>query len=378
LLQMCLGVSIMYTIGNNDEAYRALKRALGLAEKLDDPYYQLHTLETLGNFYQRTADMRGVRAIAIRGESVIKVLASRTGHVHTNWMMASSYQLTGDQANARKSAEVAIRNTSPARRVRRFAVDRRNNAMITLARALWMQGYPEQAIAAARDVLAEARSVNHSIMLCIALHWMTSVSIWSGALAMADELIAALIDRADKFALPSFHARALGWNGTLSLQRGNTDDAIRLLRSSLESLDAVRDQQMKTAFHSELAEALALAGHRDESLAEIDEVIARIGRTGEGMFLPEALRRKGDILTLGTVSDATIADECFKQSIAHARRQGALSWELRTATSFARLRHRQGRRDEARAILAPVYSRFSEGFGTADLRAARHLLDEHP
>jgi predicted ATPase/DNA-binding winged helix-turn-helix (wHTH) protein len=376
LLQMCLGITMMHTIGNNDGSLRALTRALALAEQLDDPYYQLHTLEALCGFYQRDADMRGVRAIAARGEAVIKILAGRTGRTYTNWMMASAHQLTGNQAGAREYGEIARRNSVVGRRIRRFSMDRRSNALITLARALWMQGYPDRAMAMAQEVLQEARSLNHAVLSCNPLHWMMSVSLWCGDLHMAQGLAGELLDRAGKYALPSFHARRLGWSGALALRRGDAEDAIPLLRDSLEALDTVRDQQMKTSFLSELAEALAAAGHLDEGLAMIEEVIGRIDRTGEHMYLPEALRKKGDMLA--AMPSATIADDLFLRSLTYAHRQGALSWELRTATSFARLRLQQGRPVDARMILAPVYGRFTEGFTTADLRAAESLLNELP
>jgi predicted ATPase len=88
------------------------------------------------------------------------------------------------------------------------------------------------------------------------------------------------------------------------------------------------------------------------------------------------LRIKGEILVQADAPNAaSAAEELFRQSIAWARRQDALSWELRAATSVARLWHQQGRPEPARAILEPVYGRFTEGFDTADLRAAKALLD---
>jgi predicted ATPase len=92
--------------------------------------------------------------------------------------------------------------------------------------------------------------------------------------------------------------------------------------------------------------------------------------------MPEVLRLKGELLILQNESNAAVAEDCFLRSLDWARRQGALSWELRTATSLARLRRDQGRRREAFDLLASVYGRFTEGFGTADLQSAKRLLDE--
>ena len=92
--------------------------------------------------------------------------------------------------------------------------------------------------------------------------------------------------------------------------------------------------------------------------------------------LPEALRIKGDVLVLSDRSHASAAEDLFRRSLDLARRQKALSWELRTTMSLARLQHAQGRSRDARDLLKPVYARFTEGFETADLKATKALLDE--
>jgi predicted ATPase len=310
--------------------------------------------------------------LAVRGEALIKVLADRTGCMPTDWMMGSSQQFAGNQGRALEYAKNSVRNAAIGPRDRRFGLDRRNNALITSSRALWMLGFPEQALAAAHDVVAEARELNHAASLCVALHWMTSVSLWAGDLGMAEELIETLLERAETYSLAAFHDLAVGWNGALTLRRGRPEDAIRLFRTSLESLDAIRHRMMKTAFLAELAQALAAAGRREEGLAVIDEAIMRVEQTGEFMYSSEVLRIKGEILA----SDDVMAEEFLLRSLACAREQEALSWELRAATSLAGMRRRQGRSTEARAVLAPVYSRFGEGFDTADLMVAKRLLDE--
>jgi DNA-binding winged helix-turn-helix (wHTH) protein len=190
-----------------------------------------------------------------------------------------------------------------------------------------------------------------------------------------------LLDHAGAYSVASFHDLALGWKGALSFRRGNAEEPIRLLRTSLRLLDGIQNQLMRTAFLSELAEALAVAAHRDEDLAAIDEAITRIDHTGEFMHLSEALRIRGDILVSGTMigapgAGASEAEECLLRSLACAREQRSLSWELRSATNLARMLFRQRRADEARLVLAPVYGRFNEGFETVDLKAAKWLLDE--
>ena len=133
----------------------------------------------------------------------------------------------------------------------------------------------------------------------------------------------------------------------------------------------------RPAFPAQLARALAGVGRIADGLAAIDEVLAWTADTEADWFTAELLRVKGELLLLrGAPEAAATAEDHFRQALDWARRQGALSWELRAATSLARLRRDQGRPADATACLQPIYDRFTEGFGTADLIAARRLLDK--
>jgi predicted ATPase len=124
------------------------------------------------------------------------------------------------------------------------------------------------------------------------------------------------------------------------------------------------------------AEALACAGEIDDALDALAETTERVERAEELWIIPEFLRRKGELLMVrGASGEATVAEDHFRQALDSACRQGALSWELRAATSLARLWYGQDRRAEALALLQPVYDRFTEGFDTADLKAAKALID---
>jgi predicted ATPase len=131
------------------------------------------------------------------------------------------------------------------------------------------------------------------------------------------------------------------------------------------------------SFLGEVAEALGRAGQSGDGLATIDETIARSEHTEERWWTTDLLRVRGELLLLQGAKDAAaVAEDHFRQALDGARRQGALSWELRAATTLARLLRDRGRPANAIALLQPVYDRFTEGFGTADLTAAKHLLDE--
>jgi predicted ATPase len=123
-----------------------------------------------------------------------------------------------------------------------------------------------------------------------------------------------------------------------------------------------------------LAESLAASGQQDEALSVISEAIANASENGEVLELPELLRIKATILLSTPELHSPDAEDCLVQSLDCARRQSAKSWELRTALTLARVRARQGNREQARQLLAPLYAQFTEGFETGDLKAAREFL----
>jgi predicted ATPase len=124
------------------------------------------------------------------------------------------------------------------------------------------------------------------------------------------------------------------------------------------------------------ADGCGALGDIDEGLRALDEAAEWVRRNDERLYAAEVHRIRGELLLRRANADVAQAEFCFEQALSAAREQMAKSWELRAATSMARLWRRQNRRDEARALLASVYDWFTEGFETADLRDARTLLDD--
>ena len=150
-----------------------------------------------------------------------------------------------------------------------------------------------------------------------------------------------------------------------------------ILRDALDGLSAATWHTRYDTFLGELARALSSVGDISGGLAAIDRALERTEDTGGRWHVPELLRIKGELILLDGASHAIpAAEQLFVQSLDLARQQGALSWELRTATSLARLHQTQSRREIARNVLTPIFNRFTEGFQTDDLLAAKALLDE--
>lgn len=165
--------------------------------------------------------------------------------------------------------------------------------------------------------------------------------------------------------------------GKLLVERREFAEGLRALRRAFETCSRTGWRFSEPEFKGALAEAFAGLGQLGEALDAVDDAVTSAGqRDGQAWYLPELLRIKGEVL-LQQAADrsASAAEDCFNQAREMAREQGALFWGLRVALSLARLRVTQSRHSEARQILLPIYDRFTEGFGTVDLRAARAMLD---
>jgi predicted ATPase len=151
---------------------------------------------------------------------------------------------------------------------------------------------------------------------------------------------------------------------------------LELLRTAFALVPQDAISLLYTPFLAEIGDALGRDGKATEGLSIINEALARSERDEERWYVAELLRIKGElILRERAPQAATAAEEQFSRSLDWGRRQGALSWELRTSTSLARLQRDQGRIAEARSLLQSVYDRFSEGFETADLKTAKAHLN---
>ena len=195
-----------------------------------------------------------------------------------------------------------------------------------------------------------------------------------GELEIAERAIARLKDHAQSHGLSAYHANGLCFEGQLAAKRGDATAAERLLRTGLKNLQQTQSETLYTVFLTGLAEVLMTSAQLDEAFATADEALKRTEYSNALWWMPEAIRIKGEVL-LSCNSDSNQAEHHFRRSLDLAHRQGALSWELRAATSLARLLRDQGRSAKALALLHPVYDRFTEGFDTADLKAAEALLD---
>jgi predicted ATPase/DNA-binding winged helix-turn-helix (wHTH) protein len=377
-LQASFGLSRLLTEGNSAAVRDTLKRALDLAEGLGELSTQLQVLGSLHLFHSRIADFHGSVRLAERALDVAAKLGDPTGMAVAESMLGTSHHLIGDQTSALIHCRSAVARPAGAMRldIARCGFDHRIRALGPLAQAQWLCGAVDEAADTARYAVSEAEALEHPVTLCISLIYTVFVFLWSGESSEAEAIVERLTLETEKYSLAPFSAVAMGFRGDLAVRRGQSAAAIPLLVSCLQAMRLERHEVFASAFISGLAEAMAMAGRLDEALTTIGEAISEVEGRGGSYHLPEMWRLKGDFLLNKDSSNAVEAEQCFLRSLDLARRQGALSWELRTATAIARLRAGQGRVGEAREELASTFGRFAQGKETGDLRAAGRLLDE--
>src|SRR5262249_46519429 len=238
---------------------------------------------------------------------------------------------------------------------------------------LWILGYPDRAQARARETLQLARSQRQPMTLVFALLVAQGVHLVRGeaaeALAMGDEIVALCRE----YGLPQEREWSRSVQGAALAALGRIDEGIATLSDSLAQQQAIGAGLVRSAFLGVLADLLRFAGRVDDGLRAVEEGFAHAERSGEGGYLAELHRAKAELVRLQ--GDTAAAEASFVAAIEYARGQQARSFELRAATGLAQLLIDSGRGAEARSVLEPVYSWFTEGLQTADLVNARATLD---
>jgi predicted ATPase len=242
-----------------------------------------------------------------------------------------------------------------------------------LAWVLFSLGYPDQAFARSTAAIAEARRLAHPPSMAAALSLGAVLSL-DGNDAALNEWTEELVTLTAEQGFPHWVAWGTMVHGYAKVKNGDLTEGMSLLRSGLAAFRATGAVVGAPWHMSHLAGVCEVAGHIGEGLALLDDALQIVERTGERWFAAELNRQKGGLLL--TQGHAEAAEELYCKALSIAEEQEAKLWELRAAVNLARLRRDQGRRAEARDLLAPVYGWFTEGFGTPDLREAKALLGE--
>ena len=361
----------------------AFNKTLEMAKRLGDVEYQLRALSGLSFYHNASGRFRTAQPFAEEFHALARRGSDRNDLMFAERMMGVAAHYVGDQTIARRHLEQALaqdavsdheRDVARFQDVARFGIDLRLSTRVFLARVLWLQGFADQAVRVAEQSLGDAEASGHVISQCYVLATAAClIAFWVGDHVAAARYTAKLVDLSRQHALPFWAAFGARFEQVLVIKAGGLDSGSRR-RGGQDEAVGPNFSFPSLAGLTHLAETLGQAGRISEGLALLE---AGIERFEPGCFTPEVLRLKGELSLLqGLPGAAETAEAHFRLALDDARERGTLSWELRAATSLARLLRRQGRPADAIACLKPVFGRFTEGFGTADLISAKQLLDE--
>ncbi len=375
LLQSTWAISAMWIRGNSDDVLAAITRGMHLAHPLDEPSQRLRMLAARHLFLTRRADYRGALVAAQEWDAAAKQVGDVTCLAISDLMQGVARHFLGDQAAARRHFDAGFARAGE-RHLQLCGNDHRVRGLITLSRTLWLSGLPERAMATARQAVSTAMREGRPLDTCFALLYTTTVYLWCGHWDAAQDVLEQLVNHTHWPLLKPFHSSAAALQGALLIGRADTERGISMVQAAVQKMRDERQNVIATLVACWLADGLTTAGRSEEALTVIRNARRDATRGAEAVLLPELLRLQARILLSISQANEARAERLLVRSCRIARRQSALSWELRAALDLARLLARQGEREQARLQLATIFGRFTEGFATRDLQAAAQLLRE--
>jgi predicted ATPase/DNA-binding winged helix-turn-helix (wHTH) protein len=378
-LHTTLEVALVYTTGLVERSATMLNKGLEIAESRDDVDAQLQVLWALWIYRFNNGEIRAARDLAEQFLRTARRTENPVDIACGDRLLGSTMHYVGDQSKARSCLYrvVDLDISSSQRHLIWFHYDHGVMVRARLARVLLMKGLVDQAEKTGQTALDAAQRINHKLSICFALgETVCPLALMVGDLTTAEQALKKLVDIATRHNFSFWTRLANCLEGSLLVRRGKMMDGISLLRAGLDAFIRTGQRLYVSGFIADLAQGLAESGHAEEADMIIDDALSRSDADGVRWHVPELLRVKGELMPLSLNGEfMAAAERCFVGAIEEASRQGALFWELRASLSLATLRIREGRREDAQQLLAPVYGQFTEGFETPDLIAARKIVE---
>jgi predicted ATPase len=371
------------TIAAGQKAQLLIERAEALNEPMEDPLLLLSALyssclATVNAFDGDTLRKLTTQVLALaekQGTTVPLLVGHR--------LMGVSLLVTGSVAEARAHLEQAFALYEPTQHrplAMRFGQDIQVATQCFRSQALWYLGFPEAAVRDVDHALNDARELGQAATLLYALFFASFVPIFCGNYTAADAQLGELAALADEKGSLFWKSHYMSLHGCALVSSGEPAEAVRMITEAVRMITtgtkAYRSTFLMPFYVSNLAAAYAELGQFDDAWRCIGEAETAVETTKYAWYEAEVNRIAGKIERLSPNPDAAKAEAYFERALAVAHQQQAKSWELRASMSLARLWRDQGKVQQARNLLAPVYGWFTEGFDTLDLKEAKALLDE--
>jgi class 3 adenylate cyclase/predicted ATPase len=362
-----------------DQARIFIERAGTLGESLEDPLALFSVLYGSWNVSYVAFNGDASRETAVQFLTLAERQGATAPLMIGHRLMGMSLLHTGEFATSRSHFDRAIELYDPVEHrplSTRFGQDIRTATLCFRSLAQWMLGYLEVALADANQALNDAREIGQAATLMYALGVIPTVLTQCGDYAAASTLLDELASLAEQKGAPLWKAMATVKRGALFAASGDAVTAVQLIDSGVNAWRSTKATVWLPIFLSHLARANAELGEFDKAWHCISEAMATIETSKEIWWELEIHRVAGEIALKSPEPDTAKAEGYFDRALAIARQQQAKSFELRASMSLARLWRDQGKVQQARELLAPVYSWFTEGFDTRDLKEAKALLEE--
>jgi class 3 adenylate cyclase/predicted ATPase len=373
------GYSASETKAAAERARLLIQQAEEIGEPLDEPLQLFSVMHGLWGASLMAPKGDSTRELAIQFLALAEKQGAATPLMIGHRLMGISLMTAGDIAQGRAQLDKAIALYDPAAHrplAMQFGGEHGVTSLTFRGRALWLLGYPEAALVDANHALNDAREIGHAATLMIALSFVSSTHMLCGNYMAASTEVDELVALADE-------KGALGWRALGRLNQGSVlvlteraSDAVEVITSGIALQRSIGSTTWLPLYLSHLAKAYSELGQFENAWSCIGEAKTSIETTNERWSEAEVYRIAGEVALRSPSADADKAATYFKSALSVARQQQAKSWELRVAMSLARLWRDQGKRQHAYDLLAPVYSWFTEGFDTLDLKEAKALLGE--
>lgn len=379
-LTAALGWSIMYAAGRAAEIGTTWAATLKLANMLDDMGYRLRGIWGVWISKLNNGDLDAALDLARQLLELVDESSDQGDLMMADRLMATTLHYRGDQDEARRFIDRMFdryAHAGPQPRVARFHVDQQVTAGYFRARILWLQGHVDQALQGMERNIVEGNALGHALAFGSVLGQAACpIALFTGDLGAARRYAAALVKHSGRYNLNLWKTWASCFEGLLVFKGGDRDRGLEAMRGAFETAGESRLLPRYMVLLGEYALATALAGDPGGALQILEGMLTRCDRSREQWYVPELIRLQGEVLLLSGASAARQAAACFARAVVLARQQGARSWQLRAATSLARM---PGADLAAIDQLTTIYAAFTEGFATSDLLEAHRVIAErHP